>query len=378
MTHKNISLEISAPKIRIDDKSSLIEKKLVGQKAVFAHHITSRIDHLMTASHTIASVEAIENAYGINASANVRRMRNLLLMLELISSHNEFLYTKIIPRFFGAANIFEFAEKFKKEYNRYVHISKKLNLVLSAVGGKYPHPISVVVGSAAVMPDFDKKEQLIKALKDVRHDVEKTNDIIIKNMTYKAEFDYLNVSLTELDFVPLIGLNMLCNESIIDIKKYYDNYDYTKKIMTGPIARVSNNNKLFEGSAEKVIKKQGLSFPIKNPYLNILCMSIEMLNFLHVGIDLLTNFSCETEEVLKYKPKKSVGHACVESPKGALFYNYHIDEKGIITKARIISNIAQNSALLEESIKKMPIDFDRRTRRQILDEIEFMTDCFYL
>ena len=240
------------------------------------------------------------------------------------------------------------------------------------------HPITLLAGGVLKAPDDEQKERMLKILKEINPEIMKTSELVVKNAPLRLEISDPLTSLWKIDAISLVSDTMSVNGQQVASKEHYLSYDNSKKIMVGPIARVSNNSKLLGAAAEKLAKKAGLIFPLKNIYSNFTCMALEMAEFTNNCIEVLQNTHFEEEAPVKFRPRKGVGRAAVESPKGTIWHEYHISSRGVIRKARIISNVEQNKASLQNMIKSFPLDFDRKTRKELLSEIGFLIDAYYL
>jgi coenzyme F420-reducing hydrogenase alpha subunit len=107
-------------------------------------------------------------------------------------------------------------------------------------------------------------------------------------------------------------------------------------------------------------------------------MAIEAIHCIERSIETMQNTHFENETIPIFNVKEGVGFSSVESAKGTIYHYYEIDKTGRITKARIISPIEQNERFLQKAISNMPFDPDKKTRKQVLDEIDFLIDVFYL
>ena len=75
-----------------------------------------------------------------------------------------------------------------------------------------------------------------------------------------------------------------------------------------------------------------------------------MLHWTERAIDIIKNNKFKPEKkqrMPKTKKKQYKGISCVEVPRGILFHDYTFNEKGIVTKANIITPTTQNLASME-------------------------------
>jgi len=72
---------------------------LRGMEADRLPFIISRICGVCSTAHVIASVKAIENVYGIEVTETARKLRELLLMGQIISNHSLVFFFLTLPDF---------------------------------------------------------------------------------------------------------------------------------------------------------------------------------------------------------------------------------------------------------------------------------------
>ena len=113
-----ITFEISAPIVAIKNRTLLFEKAMEGKEAINIQDITSKIDCFLSAAHTIASQLAVENAYEITPSKQTTLIRDMTLKAEIIYSHLNHIYKRVIPGLYNFHNYFEFAKNHEKEFEK--------------------------------------------------------------------------------------------------------------------------------------------------------------------------------------------------------------------------------------------------------------------
>lgn len=55
--------------------------------------------------------------------------------------------------------------------------------------------------------------------------------------------------------------------------------------------------------------------------------------------------------MVELHPRSGVGYGCTEAPRGLLYHRYRVNEKGIITDAKIIPPTSQNQKTMELDLR---------------------------
>ncbi|MBR9690417.1 hypothetical protein GOV08_01910 [Candidatus Woesearchaeota archaeon] len=374
-----ITLDVSTPQVEIEDSTPLYEKAVLGKDAINSYAQLSRIDSSISCAHTIASQRAVESALGINVSNQTKMIRELLLRAELIHSHINFLYGKIIPRLAGAKDYFDYAKKFRKEAQRALIARSKAKRILLILGKRYPHPINSVVGGILKTFDDDEQREMVRLFKELAREVLKTSEFLLKQSITPFEVTSKPLSLWEIDTTPLLSGKLSVGENMrVSVGKFFKNFKPKESYLTGPLARISNNNKLLSHTAEKIVRKAGLNFPLKNIFHSVLCLTIEAVHCAQRSAQELEELHFEKQDIKVAKRRSGRGFCAVESAKGLLYHEYFIGQKGVLRSVKIVSNVKLNLFHLKKSVATFPIDPDKKTRKEIINDISFLVDSYYL
>src|SRR5512146_2326302 len=109
--HGNIKIIIKDGKLEeasweVVETPRFFEAMLVGKKWENAPWISSRICGICSISHSLASIRAVENAFGIVPAQQTRKLRMLLKHMETLQSHVLHLYFLAAPDFLNAGSVF--------------------------------------------------------------------------------------------------------------------------------------------------------------------------------------------------------------------------------------------------------------------------------
>lgn len=388
--HANLDLEIEGSTIktcRLEavEGSRFFEGVVLDRRYDDVAEIVSRICGICSVGHTVTSLKAIENAFGINVTKQTIVLRELMTIGERIRSHATHLYFLCLPDYAGFSSAIEMASKYKKDIERALQLIKLGNQIVSVIGGREMHPFTSVVGGFTKSISGVEKQELLKSLKQALPECVKTY-----NLFNKLDYSFFsrereNISLRQIDGFPLLegaiisdkGFNINSDRYEYFIKENFNTYSTSKfalkdnkEFMVGALPRVNNNFKLLSGTCQRLMKKSRISFPSKNPFHNIVAQALELIHWTEHAIELLEKNEFFDELPINFETKKSIGYAATEVPRGILFHHYEFDENGNVTKSNIITPTVQNLKTIESDIKEFVPSLLHKKKEEIILDIE--------
>lgn len=381
--HKNygigIKFDVSNPTIDIPSKTEHYPQIIIGKNIQSAIDIISKIDSNSSFANTLCAIMSLESGLNIDLNFETKQLREIALKCEIIHSHIIHIYSKIIPKILGVKDYNEFIVKFKKEFMLGHEVILKTEKILQIILKRYPHPINVKVGGFYKNITEKEKETIIVQLKIILENLIKTIDILIKQ---RQSFEVLQnfSSMWDIQTTPLIGsLIKTTDNEPIDINSYFEKLNTnTNNSITGAISRINNSNKIISGTAEKLLKKIVVKFPVQNVYQIPLIMAIEAIYLVEKSIESLKLINLEKIQIPQdYQIKECVGFSSVESSKGLIYHQYNLDKNGTVMSAKIVLPQTQNAEVIKKIMNKHDFDIDKKTRKEIIDEISYILDCFY-
>ena len=133
-------------KLRIYEPPRFFEAFLRGRHFTEAPDITARICGICPVAYQTSSVNAMEDACGVEVGPQIRALRRLLYCGEWIESHALHVFMLHAPDFLGYASAIELAKDHRELVERALHMKKTGNEVMRVIGGREVHPINVRVG----------------------------------------------------------------------------------------------------------------------------------------------------------------------------------------------------------------------------------------
>jgi len=146
------------------------ERLLLNRDPEDAQHITQRICGVCPVSHSLAAVEALDQAYGVTAPTNARIMRNLVLGANLLDSHILSFNHLTLPDYVDGPNMppwrptWNVDKRFTSaqgnalvtNYVAALDARRKAHEMGAIFGGRMPHPPTYVPGGFTTTVDSAK------------------------------------------------------------------------------------------------------------------------------------------------------------------------------------------------------------------------------
>jgi len=120
----------------------------------------------------------------------------------------------------------------------------------------------------------------------------------------------------------------------------------------GPLARFNLNFDRLTPAAQEAATLVGLVPPITNPFKSIVVRSVETVYACEEALRIIREYEMPGAPSVDVQPKPSVGYGCTEAPRGFLYHRYRINEKGLITEAKIVPPTSQNQKTMEQDLRE--------------------------
>jgi len=387
LTIKLEDKEVTEANLEVSEAARYFEAMLRDRKYDEAASISQRICGICSVVHTIGSIKAIENAFGIEPSQQTIDLRKLLLIGGQLHSHIVHLYFLALPDYLGFESILEMSTKRHEDIHRALRLEKLSTDIIRIIGGRPVHPVSVGVGTFTDVPNKEKLELILKKFKQMKEDAVKTVELFMSLKTPNFENITRQCALRKEGEYALYDGKITSNDGIEFDAKHYKKYitehmkEYStainarlngEKLMVGALARLNLNHKYLSDDAKKLLNLSGIKLPNFSPFMNNFAQAMELVHLVDKGIELTNKFleSGFRKETIIVKPKKSQGITVAEAPRGILYYHYILDNKGIIRYANIITPTEQNLESIESDIKNFFPIISHLPKEKITLELE--------
>jgi len=402
--HGNIVLNARDGKIdelrwEVTESPRLFEVMLRGRYYVDAPHIASRICGICSISHTTASIQATEAAFGIQPSEQTLLLRKLLYNAEILESHILHILFLAAPDFLGVGSVFPLVETHKDVVLMALRLKKLAYNLAELLAGRKTHPISCMVGGFAKLPKLGELKAIEARLEQALNDLDATvglfKTLSIPDFARETEYIALKdpkeyafisgqIASTDAGIAPLDKYLEVTNEFCVP----HSTAKYTKNkrdsYMVGALARFNNNHDQLLSRAKTAAKELGLSAPCHNPFMITVAQLVECVHAVEESISLigqlLTRGLKEENNGVKVRAGRGIG--AVEAPRGILFHDYTYDKNGTLTSANCIiptnqnhNNIQKDMEALVPTILSRPEDEIRHTLEMLVRAYDPCISC---
>ncbi len=384
--HADLTLKIEKNKVKTcklkaSEGARFFEALVINKKLQDVQEIVSRICGICSSAHTVASIQALEEALQITPTKTQSTIRKLLMIGERIRSHITHLYFLSLPDYYNISSALQLGEKHKDKIDTAISLISLGNKIIELFGGREIHPFLEINEE---MPKQDLT-LLLNQLKESKPLINKTIKLFsslnypklerkIDYLCLKNKNDYATISGKITTASGLINDNDYKKHIKESIKEYATSkfaLQKNKPYEVGAIARINNNYNQLDNETKRTIKQFSIKLPFNNPYHNNIAQALELLHLANQAIKLITNLE-KSEKPVKIKIKSGYGVSAVEAPRGTLFHEYKINNQGKITYCNIITPTVQNLNIMEKDITALVNQLleQKTSKEQTIDQIE--------
>ncbi len=373
--HGNIVIRVEKGRLvearwEVVETPRFFEAMLVGKLWENAPWLCGRICGICSIGHTLASIRAVERAFGLSVPPTVARLRLILKHMETLQSHILHLCFLVAPDFLGSGSVFPLIAGRPETVKRAARLKNLANRACDLIGGRRLHPTRTVVGGFTLYPGREELAGLRKDLAVGLLELAALADLFagftMPDFQRETEF----VSLKGEGSYPFIGGDLLSSDGV---EKAEDDYlamtnEYCVAQSTakwsrlsrpsyavGALARLNNNHARLNQPARALAERFGLVPVNHNPFLNNLAQLVECVQVVSDSLQLLDELlgSRWEEPRQPVVPRAGRGVAAVEVPRGLLFHCYELDDAGRIVLADCVIPTSQNHANIQHDLEAL-------------------------
>ncbi len=395
--------ELLKCQLQIVESPRLFEGMLRGRSIFEAQHITSRICGICSCGHSLASIQAAEDAISFIPSEQTQELRKLLLHMETLDSHILHIYILVAPDLLGVKSFVPLIKTHNTVVRRALRLKKSCNDICDILVGRHVHPISAIVGGFTKLPRKNDLDRMLEILYVMRDDMDETLELAktLKFPEFERETEYIALVNDSEEYPFLCGdvgssdnhryskseYRDLTNEFIVPHSSAKHTRNKRESYAVGALARYNLNYHKLNRKAKQAAESLGLPPRLTNPYLNTAAQLIECVHAIEDSIRIIQEYK---EKGIDYQQEitvglnengtipvvKGEGFGAVEVPRGILFHNYRVDEKGTITDANCIIPTNQNCNNIEWDMKKLIPEIMHKTDEEIELLLEMLVRAY--
>jgi F420-non-reducing hydrogenase large subunit len=370
------------------------EQFVIGRPAEEVPRIVPRICGICQTAHHLASVKAVDAAWGVEIPEPAKKLRELMHIGNMIHSHALHFYFLAAPDFVlgvdanpAIRNVVGVIDKAPEVAKQAIALRKYGQKIVEAVGGKAIHPVTGVPGGQAKQLTEEERDELLKDA-DQMIEYAKNGIELIKqiNEQYMEQIKTLGVIDTwylglvkdgkhnfyddtlrflspdgkeKVDFKPAEYLDYI-GEHVVSHN--YVKYPYYKKAgypdglyRVGPLAMLNVCDAMETPLAEEYRKEffDIFGFPANQSLAYHHARLVEIVEACEKAKILLEDNDITSDDIkADVEPKAGNGVGVVYAPRGVLIHNYETDDNGIVVKANMIVATTHNVPTMEKAIQQ--------------------------
>ena len=359
----------AAPDVRLNifEPPRFFEALLRGRRAEEVPDIVSRICGICPVAYQVSSLNAFESLFGVEVDEEVKRLRRILYYGEWIESHALHIYFLAVPDFLGLPDLASTMAKDPERIKEALSLKKLGNELVSAIGGREIHPVSLKIGGIFRAPPKEAMAVLVPKLEKGISSAQRTARFVSALDKPTLERESILVSLRSQDRYAIDGGELVSSSGLhIPPSAFEENFresqvGYTNALqshtrdgssyMVGPLARYNLNFGQLHPTAKGLAEELHTEPPVKDPFQSIVLRAIEVAHALEEVKEEILTYSQPARASVPYERKSGVCFGVSEAPRGVLYHSYAVDGKGRIESAKIIPPTSQNQARIEDDVR---------------------------
>ncbi|MDK2744485.1 MAG: Ni/Fe hydrogenase subunit alpha [Nitrospira sp.] len=352
--------------LRIFEPPRFFEAFLRGRHYEEVPDIVARICGICPIAYQMSAVHALEQIFGLRVEGALRDLRRLIYCGEWIESHALHVYLLQAPDFLGYDSAIAMAKDHAAVVPRGLRLKKAGNAIMTLLGGRSVHPVSVKVGGFSRVP-------LRRELEGLKDELLWARDAAVDTVRWVADFeypdfapDYNYVALRHPDEYPLnegqIVASTVLQISATEFEQHFVEHQvaYSNALhctvqgspyLVGPLARLNLNHDHLTPLAKQVLTDRRIALPLRNPFHGIIARSVEILYALEESLRLIERYETPPLAALPVAVRSGTGMACTEAPRGILYHRYEVDGDGVVRDAKIVPPTSQNQFRIEQDLR---------------------------
>ena len=360
--------EIVEARLGIFETPRYFEQVVVGRSPDDVIDIVARICGICPVAYQMSASHAFEDLFGIRIDPASRALRRLFYCGEWIESHALHIYLLHAPDFLGYPSALDMAADHRPLVEQALKMKKAGNQLVTILGGRPIHPVSVRVGGWSRAPRASELKAHRAALDEGLAFALETVKIVggftmppfareprFVSLRHAAEYPYNDgriVSSDGLDLAPSAWRDAFEEHHVQGSNALHArSKDGKGPYLVGPAARVTLAADQLHPLAREALAASGYADMIRtNMYASIVARAVELVHAFAEAIEIVDAYRPPAEPLVPWQSRPGVAAWATEAPRGLLFHRYEVDAAGRIASAQIVPPTSQNQAAIESDL----------------------------
>jgi coenzyme F420-reducing hydrogenase alpha subunit len=360
--------EVVSAELSIFEAPRFFERLVVGRHPDEVLDIVARICGICPVAYQMTAVEGFERLFRVSLDPQVRQLRRLFYWGEWLQSHALHIYLLNAPDFLGYDSAIDMARDHRRIVERGLALKQAGVHVLALLGGRAVHPVGMRVGGFYRVPGRAEAQALLPELEQALADAQETVRWTAAFELPEFERDPLMLSLFDRELYALDTGRLVTTDGIDIDPGAWDSHITEQHVAHSTALQatsVDGKHHLVGPSARVVLAGEGLH-PLarealdavggpelvrRNMFAAIIARGIELIHSIAESIAILEAYRPPERPWAAWEPQPGVAAWSTEAPRGVLFHRYEVDERGSVTKARIVPPTSQNQAFMEDDMR---------------------------
>jgi len=360
--------EVVEARLGIFETPRYFEQLVVGRTPDEVIDMVARICGICPVAYQMSAVHAFEDLFGIHVDPSARALRRLFYCGEWIESHALHIYLLHAPDFLGYPSAIHMAADHRPLVEQALRMKKAGNQLVTILGGRPIHPVSVRVGGWSHAPRVAELRDHRPALEEGLAFAQETVKIVagftmpafareprFVSLRHAAEYPFSDGRIVSSDGIDLAP--SAWRDAFQEIQVEGSNALHARSLdgkgpyLVGPAARVALAGDQLHPLAKEALAASGYAKVIRtNIYASIVARAVELVHAFAEAIDIIDAYRRPSETLVPWQSRPGVAAWATEAPRGLLFHRYEVDEAGRIKSAQIVPPTSQNQAAIEADL----------------------------
>jgi sulfhydrogenase subunit alpha len=378
---------VESAHLEIFEAPRYFERLVVGRSMDEVIDIVARICGICPVAYQMTAVHAAEAAFGVEVDPATVALRRLLYCGEWIESHALHIYLLHLPDLLGYPSALDMTRDLRATVEGGLRLKRAGNAIVSRIGGRAIHPVSVRVGGFSRVIRRDEIASLRADLEEALLLADATIDLVAGLQPPRFRREARLVALRAPDEYPMNHGRIVSNDGLDIPASAWESMFEERQVpwshalqalsrdgrpyLLGPSSRVTLDADRLHPRAADALARLDLADRIAHePNWSIAARAVELVHAVAVALDIVEAYEPPAVGALPWLPRPGVAAWATEAPRGLLFQRFRLDNDGRVMEARIVPPTSQNQAAIEADLALFAPTILHRPRAEVTHLLE--------